>query len=370
MELLADALAFQQRGIQHQQSMKIRPSICLFIIVALVLIALILRHGMKKPVETPPAASVETNLTSPAATASGTSTGLPPQTIPERIATNTTIPPSDKGEQIKEGLAVLNDTPIAFYGKLEDQFGNAVSGAQVAASVRIYNGVQSTVDRFATMSDGNGYFQINHGNGESLSVVPSKTGYVRAMSSTSYNYSYMYPDHFTPDPNNPTVIKMWKLQGAEQLVDISKEYKLPFTNTPIFFDLVAGGVVPIGGDLQVVITRTSGPLSKKNPGDWSIDLKSISGGIIESDFRTSQITFEAPTDGYQDNYLVQMNHDDPAWYDNIHKVFFLKSRGGQVYAKFNLDFMINLEADGLMDFQFKGVANTNSSRNWEATAPQ
>jgi hypothetical protein len=65
-----------------------------------------------------------------------------------------------------------------------------------------------------------------------------------------------------------------------------------------------------------------------------------------------------------------MNHDDPAWYDNIHKVFFLKSRGGQVYAKFNLDFMINLEADGLMDFQFKGVANTNSSRNWEATAPQ
>jgi hypothetical protein len=159
--------------------------------------------------------------------------------------------------------------------------------------------------------------------------MPHKSGYVLATTGTSFNYSYMYADHFTPDPNNPTVIKMWKLQGAEPLVDISKEYKPPFNNPPIFIDLIAGKVVPAGGDLEVVITRAAGSLSKRTPGDWSIEFMPVNGGIMESDYRAAQITFEAPIDGYQDNYLVQMNHDDPAWHDGFDKEFFLKSRHGQ-----------------------------------------
>jgi hypothetical protein len=65
-----------------------------------------------------------------------------------------------------------------------------------------------------------------------------------------------------------------------------------------------------------------------------------------------------------------MNHDDPAWFDNIQKVFFLMSRNGQVYSKLSVDFGINDDPSGSMWFRLKGVANTNGSRNWEATAPQ
>jgi hypothetical protein len=65
-----------------------------------------------------------------------------------------------------------------------------------------------------------------------------------------------------------------------------------------------------------------------------------------------------------------MNHNDPAWFNNIQRVFFLTSRNGQVYSKFSLDFGINKDPNGSMWLQFKGVANPSGSGNWEATVPQ
>src|SRR5437867_865660 len=56
------------------------------------------------------------------------------------VRTNTDTEPSmptpppfaqSKSHEIREGLAALNDVPIVFFGKLEDQFGNPVAGAQV-----------------------------------------------------------------------------------------------------------------------------------------------------------------------------------------------------------------------------------------------
>lgn len=67
---------------------------------------------------------------------------------------------------------------------------------------------------------------------------------------------------------------------------------------------------------------------------------------------------------------MQMGQDNPKWFDNLQKVFFLKSRGGQVYSKFSMDFMINDDPNDLMWFQFKGVANDHASRNWEEPQTQ
>ena len=156
------------------------------------------------------------------------------------------------------------------------------------------------------------------------------------------------------------------------MVSIEQHYKLPFTGEPIYFDLVTGKVVPTGGDLEVIVTRAPGVITqrKSDRRDWSIELVPVNGGIMEPAYNASHFTFEAPADGYKDSYQVQMNHYDPAWFDNIQKAFFLKSRNGQIYSKFSLNFEINDDPNSTMWFQFKGVANTNGSRNWEATAPQ
>ena len=61
-----------------------------------------------------------------------------------------------------------------------------------------------------------------------------------------------------PDPNSPTIVKMWKLQGAKPLVNIDQHYKLPYTSAPINFDLLTGKIVPDGGDIKLTVSRSPG----------------------------------------------------------------------------------------------------------------
>ena len=355
--------------------MKIRRSILGLGAFVAVLIALVAWYGKKKPVEIPPIASVETNAALPVATklspsASATARTNAPMVKNTKAAVLPNSLSPSKAERAIGLLATYNDVPIDFYGRVEDQLRNAVDNAVINFSVRVMNGQESTVKRGQAITDGNGYFTISGYRGQDLGLVPQKAGYVLATTGTLFQYSHLEDQPYIPDQSNPTVIKMWKLQGAEPLVNIDQHYKLPFTSEPIFFDLVVGKVVSGGGDLKIIITRAAGSITQRNHGDWSIELVPVNGGIMESDYHTSQVAFEAPANGYQKSYSVQIDHDNPAWFDNIQKVFYLTSRGGQIYSKFSLDFGINDDPNGSMWFQFKGVANANGSRNWEATAPQ
>lgn len=355
--------------------MKIRPSfllLCVAIVVLMVLVVWFARRPAKTSVPVAaPSQPVETVATIPA---------LPATNVPDSITGHVTVPtPSNavsaprksKEQETLEILSTKNDIPIVFYGRVEDQFGNPVVGAEITGSTIIYNGVRAGGQKVVVTSDANGFFQLNAGKGESLGIMPKKAGYVLATAGTEFRYSHLDAHPYVPDAGNPTVIKMWKLQGAEPLIGINKTFKLPHADAPIFFDFVAGTTVTSGGDLEVIITRAPGVITqrKQDHRDWSIKLVPVNGGILETDYRTAQVTFEAPADGYQDSYFVQMNHDDPGWYDNIQKVFFLTSRSGQVYSRFSLDFGINDDPNGTMWFQFKGVASTKGSRNWEETTP-
>jgi hypothetical protein len=348
-------------------TMKIRGSILGLIVIAAVLIALVLWYGKKQPVEVPPIASVETNAVPPAATAKSpatTSTPVHTNTPIAPVASNVPTPPTEsKEQQMREGLAEFNDADIEFYGRLEDQFGNAVGNAQIKFEVPFNNGHAVGVQRGTTVADGNGFFTISGYKGKSLSVVPVKAGYALASLNGGGIYSYLWSEsqRVHPDRNNPTVIKMWKLQGAEPLADISKEYKLPFTSAPIFFDLVAGKIVPTGGDLKITVNRPSGEISEHNPQQWSIDVEVASGGFIETSEQEWRIAYFAPEDGYQPSGTFANNNG----IGSVSEIFFVKSRDGQVYSKLGLSFDINETPDSLMHVRFRGVANTNASRNWE-----
>src|ERR1035437_10266920 len=99
------------------------------IIVGLVLLMV---WYVKKPAESLPQTTPrETDAASPAL-AGGTSI-KPSQPSASSPARSNTLAKSaigddqgskNKGELIKEGLDKLNDVPIVFYGKIEDQFGS------------------------------------------------------------------------------------------------------------------------------------------------------------------------------------------------------------------------------------------------------
>ena len=92
----------------------------------------------------------------------------------------------------------------------------------------------------------------------------------------------------------------------------------------------------------------------------------VNGGLAETSDRESAITFIAPVNGYESSGHFGNNNGT----DMVDKAFFLKSRNGKMFGKLHLSFRINNKPDDLMSVRFSGVANTNSSRNWEATAPQ
>ncbi len=353
--------------------MKIRPSIILLVGIIVLLIALIVWFGKRKS-ESTITANLDANSISPqiprtngvraSAKPSFNNSSLPPAKVTN--AATSILPTIVQSNDAKQGLAGLNDVPIIFYGSLEDQFGNPVVGAQIAADVRIYNGSQSTVDRFSVTSDSNGGFFINHGKGETLWLNPKKNGYFLVASNVMFKYSYMYQDHYSPDANNPTVIKMWKLQGAEPLVGISQNYKIPFTSEPICFDLIQRKIVPSGGDIKIQVNRPSGIISQQHPQNWGIALEVVDGGLIQVSDTEWGVTCFAPEGDYQSHGVFSNDNGS----DMTIRSFFIRSRNGQVYSKLGLSFRINNTPDRIMYLSFSGVANTNGSRNWEASMPK
>jgi len=262
----------------------------------------------------------------------------------------------------------LNDVPIIFYGKLEDQFGNPVVGAEITGSTIVYNGTAAGGQRVVATSDAKGFFQMNGGNGESLGMMPRKEGYVLAATNTEYKYSGFYPDsRHVPEPDNPVVIKMWKLQGAEPLTGINQRYKLRPTDAPVNFDLLAGKIVPSGGDIKITVSRPPGVVSQSNPQDWSVKVEAVDGGLIETSMTDARVTYAAPDNGYQPSDALIMSTTNH-WSDLVQQMYFVTSRNGQVFSKVFLSMDVNANPDDPMSVTFRGTANASGSRNWEADA--
>jgi hypothetical protein len=178
----------------------------------------------------------------------------------------------------------------------------------------------------------------------------------------------MYRDYYVPDASNPTTIRMWKLQGPEPLLGISQRYKVHYTNGPVIFDLLTGKMVPSGGDLKITVSRSPGVVSERTLQDWGVQVEAVNGGLIESSGE-ERITYWAPESGYQLRHLLVLSTNPPnKWSGGVARTFFLKSRDGQVYSKVNFGISINQDPDDYVWVEFHGIANTNSSRNWEGDA--
>lgn len=272
-----------------------------------------------------------------------------------------------KGGQMIFGRFTLNDSSIVFYGKLEDQFGNGVSNAPVNFEVRVDNGLRSGVERGVVVSDGRGRFTISGYHGERLGVVPRLPGYAIASENRQAIYSLFWPanQRMSPNPTNPVVIKLWKLQGAEPLVGIDRTFKMHYTDQPICFDVLTGTIVTDGGDLRIRVKRPNGEISERNPQVWSVHFEAIDGGMMDS-AGTERITYVAPEGGYLPSKDISSSDRLPeSGIGGFSTGFYVKSRKGLAYSKLRVSVGINEGPEDLMYFQFRGISNTNGSRNWE-----
>lgn len=353
--------------------MKIKKAVLGFCVVAIILIALAIWFHQKPTATLSP--QTETNVVSSDSTNSSQqvkSNGTANQPVSTNTVSNVAAAPvnpppfplDDKIAVIKRVLEA-NDVDIAFYGKLEDQSGNALGNFPINFEIRYENTKEKGVHRGQVVSDGNGLFTISGYKGERLSFIPERAGYVLLSHNNGGIYSHNWPDaqRVHPDPNNPVVIKMWKLQGGEHLVHFQTETRVPLDGAVTTFDLQTGQRVQSGGDLTISVKTTPTPNIRQRY-DWQVKIQFVSGGLISSSEDFEQM-FQAPESGYEPEFNMEYQKDVQPWTTTFNGVLYFSSRSQGCYGKLGLEVLSDVVKDGTIPVILNCYLNPAGSRNLE-----
>jgi hypothetical protein len=353
--------------------MKIRRSIFLFCVAVVLATAFIIWFGNKTAIQPTTQSAVQSSVTQTNASVTLTNRTIVTQSALAN-STGATIstnhhrvpPPKENKVDILKTILQANDADIVFYGRLQDQFGNAVGNANVNFNIRYEDLSGSGIRRGQVMVDGNGFFIISGYKGQELSIVPEKQGYVLASNNGGGKYSPFFPEdqRVHPDPNNPVVIEMWKLQGAESLISFNIQTYVPVDGTPITFDFQTGRQVENGGDIIVRVESPAKPNLRQGY-DWNATVQPVNGGIIQpSDIRFEQM-FAAPESGYENEFNINYQNAVNPWSSRFNGDFYFISRNGKCYGKFKLKIITDIVKDGAVPIVLNGYINSSGSRNLE-----
>jgi hypothetical protein len=263
-----------------------------------------------------------------------------------------------KEEAMWQQMQWNNLTRQDFYGKVIDQYGQPVVGADVAGHIALEQGWDSDekYQHYKTQTDANGLFQFTGLRGASLGEKISKAGY-----EIGGRKPYQGPVGEKTSPTDRGVYTMWKLRGSEPMVQ--KEFalkNLPYDGTPATFDLATGKKAP-NGDLQITLSRSPLQLHRGwDKHDWTAKIEMLKGGLLpENDPYPNW----APEGGYQSSFETNMSSNSVPWIANPAQSFYIKSSHGQYGRMF-----LKLYTDSLGSNTVATVKlwiNPSGSRNLE-----
>jgi hypothetical protein len=270
-------------------------------------------------------------------------------------------------EKLKQILEQKN-IPITFYGRVLDQDGNGIAGVQIVLHVRQWH-LDATADpwgnkfpKFERVTDSNGNFSLENTSGDSLSIESvSKEGYqLSPKAPNGFGYgSENVPDPIHPDPQNPVIIRMWKLGESAKLISNRTLFGFQPDGRVYTLDLLADKKESgsANGDLRIQFQRQS-VLKPKEIYPWSLDISAIDGGLVET---TDEFEYVAPESGYQPQILFQTNSISPKAMPDVTKDYYFASRNGQVYGVISLQ--IFSDYNGQSAILVNSRINPNGSRN-------
>ena len=230
-------------------------------------------------------------------------------------------------------MTALIHTPIVFYGKVVDQYGDPVPQADIKlfANDDPFGGKSSKYNR---QTDNAGLFVIKGIHGMSLGVEVSKPGYKTIFNgwdpvSSSGHFDY-YDGRHKPDPESPVPFKLYKYGKQEPLVKRGQRIiGVAVDGTPLLLSLDPQAET---GTHSLSFRCFSNP-GMAHPGepqfDWMIEITVPHGGLLS---RKSPVDFEAPEQGYIPNDSVEMPASLPnqagGWLDNAKRSYFIRFDDG------------------------------------------
>ena len=202
-------------------------------------------------------------------------------------------------------------TPIEFYGKVVDQHGEAVAGAdiQILPFDNAFGDSDTSLD---LTSDAGGRFSVKGLKGLAMGVQATKAGYLtfsdlgfeKPTSSRRIEYGLDGTQGACfKDPSQPTLFTLHKIGPVEPMVYVDeKRWRLPVDGTlhRIALDSQDGA-----GPHQIEYRFRSAWNQLPQVGssnykrfDWSLEARIPGGGFLKND---SDYNFEAPETGYMES---------------------------------------------------------------------
>ncbi len=248
---------------------------------------------------------------------------------------NVDIPPDDK--KVLERIGTVFRTPINFWGRVVDQYGQSVAGAQVKYSfVQEYFREATIVD--GGITDEQGLFSIAGKTGASVLVSVFKEGYYGTdESSRSFGYG-MPSGEIPPTEEDPALFVLRRMGDTEPLIKLETGgLRVPPDGTPYMLSLRrARGELSaevVSADVQIeLLSDYKPPPPHGQRFDWSFRVSVPGGGIVE---RADGFSFEAPVENYSGSYEFVMHGTDARWKGSVERDYFLQLADG-CYARLNL----------------------------------
>jgi hypothetical protein len=310
-------------------------------LVGILVVVLLLLSGwwFWKSKRIPPAeAPVKTSPASPANTVTPNGTASQPGTpagksalTPEMLA----LEQNPKVKAMEKMMAEINAKPINVYGKVIDQFDQPVVGAKVnGGTLLMISFERSGGETVSTVTDAQGRFSFTGLHGARFGLEIEKAGY---KYDTQLNVNWW--NNYKPDPDNPAVFHMWKLQGAEPMVHTKFDSRVPYNGQAVAFVILTGRKTS-SGDLQITLIRN--PLQVQRGGapfDWSVQIQVAGGGLVGT---SDLYPDEAPEGGYQPTFAFSMTKDAANWTQRLTKTYYIHTANGD-YGRVNIDLTTDSE---------------------------
>lgn len=221
--------------------------------------------------------------------------------------------------------------PISFYGRVEDDLRQPVSGADIKFSW--VNLSSEGTGQKSTTSDAAGNFSLTGAVGKALTVQVRKQGYKHSVSRNQSSFEYAMfaePKYHQPDAANLIVFVLRKDREAEPLiVRKNQEATLQPGQSKSFV------IGPNGA--TVVVERLPG--GEANALGWDARVTTPGGGVTLS---TEEFPFEAPEGGYEEAIVItDKTPKPPAWVGDTRASIYVKTPQG--YARVVVHYIPNMD---------------------------
>lgn len=255
--------------------------------------------------------------------------------------------------------------PIDFYGMVVDQHNNPVPDFPLNVGISKFSALHLGLKRkvMNIKTDPQGRFSILGEKGFTLIVLQQNVNdYIVNQQIFSYrNQAGITP----PDTSmeNPHSIRVYKRepQFEEELIVKKFHFKLTPGDRVHTLDLVnsrqyAGRQ---SGDLWVVISRDS-DAEQYGKYNWKVQFEVPDGGLIPT---SDKMLYYAPNSGYIKSWAYSITKKQKGWTNVKIQKFYLKSRGGHVYARLESYISPYFGYDGKAYIKLKYWLNKNGSKN-------